>query len=214
MRWFDALGSEVSESQRESAVDEAEKIGLEISIRPWIDRIADYIENDRPDDAIEETQERLDPTGTYRLLAVLCTPSTDKYRNPMRFSIAERDIDLSDYPVEVTEIEVRPSGGNLHVHWRDPSGREDPIDRETLREAVDTWGLDAQVSMAEEEAAEFIVASKHYARDKVDADRLVDELADLRIMCEQLAEFVGREDVEQRVEEKMDRLRERIEEAE
>ena len=86
-------------------------------------------------------------------------------------------------------------------------------DRETFRAAVETWGIDAQADMAEEEAAEFIAASKHYARGKVSADELVDELADIRIMQEQLTEFIGRERVEQRVQEKMDRLRERLDQS-
>jgi hypothetical protein len=89
----------------------------------------------------------------------------------------------------------------------------DKQDRETFRAAVETWGIHAQADMAEEEAAEFIAASKHYARGKVDADRLVDELADIRIMQEQLAEFIGRERVEQRIQEKMDRLRERLDQS-
>jgi len=89
----------------------------------------------------------------------------------------------------------------------------DDRDRETFRAAVEAWGIDAQADMAEEEAAEFIVASKHYARGKVDADDLIDELADVRIMQEQLAEFIGRERVEQRIQEKMDRLRERLDQS-
>jgi len=89
----------------------------------------------------------------------------------------------------------------------------DDQDRDTFRAAVETWGIDAQADMAEEEAAEFIVASKHYARGKVDADDLIDELADVRIMQEQLAEFIGRERVEQRIQEKMDRLRERLDQS-
>lgn len=86
----------------------------------------------------------------------------------------------------------------------------DAADRATFQAAVDEWGIDAQANMAEEEAAEFIVASKHYARGKISADALVDELADVRIMYEQLARFIGRERVESRVETKMDRLRERL----
>jgi len=89
----------------------------------------------------------------------------------------------------------------------------DNQDRETFRAAVETWGIDAQADMAEEEAAEFIVASKHYAQGKIDADELVDELADIRIMQEQLTEFIGRERVERRVREKMDRLRERLDQS-
>lgn len=86
-------------------------------------------------------------------------------------------------------------------------------DRETFDQAIETWGIDAQAEMAEEEAAEFIAASKHYKRGKVDVDDVIDELADLRIMQEQLTEFLGRDEVEQRVQKKMDRLRERLDEA-
>ena len=86
----------------------------------------------------------------------------------------------------------------------------DNQDRETFRDAIETWGIDAQADIAEEEAAEFIAASKHYARGKIDADELVDELADIRIMQEQLTKFIGRERVERRVQEKMDRLREQL----
>jgi hypothetical protein len=90
----------------------------------------------------------------------------------------------------------------------------DDADRETFRRALETWGIDAQADMAEEEAAEFITASKHYARGKVGKDELVDELADIRIMQKQLSMFIGEGRVSERVDEKMDRLRERIEDAE
>jgi len=89
----------------------------------------------------------------------------------------------------------------------------DTRDRETFDRALDEWGIDAQADMAEEEAAEFIAASKHYARGKADAEDLIDELADLRIMFEQLSRFMGEERVEARVSEKMERLRERLDDA-
>lgn len=92
-------------------------------------------------------------------------------------------------------------------------GTFDEQDRRTFEAALKVWGIDAQADMAEEEAAEFIAASKHYARGKVGEDELIDELADLRIMQEQLSLFIGPDAVEERVEEKMDRLRERLEEA-
>jgi hypothetical protein len=87
-------------------------------------------------------------------------------------------------------------------------------DLETLQEAIDTWGIEAQADMAEEEAAEFIAASKHFKRGKTDMSAVVDELADLRIMQEQLSMFIGQERVNQRVTEKMDRLRGRLEDNE
>ncbi|MFT4949918.1 MAG: hypothetical protein ACI9CA_002060 [Natronomonas sp.] len=86
----------------------------------------------------------------------------------------------------------------------------DARDERTFAAALDAWGIDAQVDKAEEEAAEFLVASKHYGRGKIGADELVDELADLRVMQEQLSRFVGQERVAKRVQEKMDRLRERL----
>jgi len=86
----------------------------------------------------------------------------------------------------------------------------DERDRATFEAAVDEWGIEAQVYMAEEEAAEFIVASKHFVREKADEDDVIDELADLRIMSEQLTEFIGRGRVEDRVQTKMSRLRERL----
>lgn len=86
----------------------------------------------------------------------------------------------------------------------------DQQDRATFEAAVDEWGIESQVDMAEEEAAEFIVASKHFAREKANEDDVIDELADLRIMSEQLTEYIGRKKVNERVQIKMDRLRERL----
>lgn len=86
-------------------------------------------------------------------------------------------------------------------------------DRETFREAVDTWDWQPQVDMTTEEAGELIVALSRYMRGRNDEADIIDELADVRIMCEQLTEFIGREQVEDHVSVKMDRLRERLEEA-
>lgn len=87
-------------------------------------------------------------------------------------------------------------------------------DRETFDRAVDEWGVGAQVDMAIEELAETIVVLRHVDRGKADVDDVVDELADVRIMYEQLARYFGRDGVERRVVEKMDRLRERLPEPE
>lgn len=84
--------------------------------------------------------------------------------------------------------------------------------RETLERAVEKWGIEAQADMAEEECAEFIAASKHHRRGKVPVEEVIDELADIRIMYEQLALFFGEDIVEARVKEKMNRLEERIRE--
>lgn len=89
----------------------------------------------------------------------------------------------------------------------------DDEDLATFEEAIDTWGIDAQVDMAVEELAELIVTLRHVDREKADFHHARDELADVRIMFEQLAWFLGREETHDRVRVKMDRLRERLQEA-
>ena len=153
------------------------------------------------------------------------TERDDGLNNPMRFNIRNRRINIEEklrHPdfaeKQVTRIEIQ--NGQMYVHWESPdeTGTKRPPlfddqDRETFRAAVATWGVDAQFDMAEEEAAEFIVTSKHYAREKVGRLALVDELADIRIIQEQLAEYIGRKRVEERIQEKMDQLRERLDQS-
>lgn len=89
----------------------------------------------------------------------------------------------------------------------------DDEDRETFQAAVETWGWEPQVDMATEEAGELIVALSRFMRGRNDKEDVIDELADVRIMYEQLAEFIGRDKVEDHTRAKMYRLRKRLEEA-
>lgn len=88
------------------------------------------------------------------------------------------------------------------------------VDEKAFREAVETWGEDAQIDMAVEECGELIVALEHLKRGRANEDDVAEELADIRIMYEQLSRMIGQERVNRRVLQKMDRLRERIDEAE
>jgi len=73
--WFDALGTDVSEKQREAAIHEAREMGVEASAdSPWVNKVADLVEKDRPEEAIETAKRHLDLTGSYRFLAALCVP--------------------------------------------------------------------------------------------------------------------------------------------
>jgi len=47
-------------------------------------------------------------------------------KNPMRFSISHRTVDIENYlrhedfkDKHVTEVEIRPSEGNVYVHWQE-----------------------------------------------------------------------------------------------
>lgn len=83
---------------------------------------------------------------------------------------------------------------------------------EVLQLAVDTYGVDEQCRMINEEMAELTVAlSKHHRNP--DADTLkavIEEIADVKIMADQAAMMFGEIEVEQNVSDKVQRLHERL----
>jgi hypothetical protein len=89
----------------------------------------------------------------------------------------------------------------------------DERDLETFRLAVETWGPEAQTDMAVEELAELTVELQHLKRGRADRNDIIDEMADIRIMYEQLRWYFGPDFVDAQVREKMDRLRERLADA-
>jgi len=75
------------------------------------------------------------------------------------------------------------------------------------RAALAKWGEEAQFDQAVEECAELIAALKHYKRDKVGRQQIIDELADVALMVGQLSFMLGEELVEQAIETKLLKLR-------
>lgn len=180
--WFEALGEPVPDERREAAAQAARDMGVDLphGERGWIDRIADAIEQDKPDTAVERSRQNIDLTGAYRLLGHLCVDMPES---------SEDDDADGDEPAD---------------------SPFDEFDRRTLEAAVNTWGVSTQLDMAVEECAEFVVAVQHHDRDRADADDVLDEVADLRIMVEQLSVVFGEDAVRRRTQQKMDRLRERL----
>lgn len=65
----------------------------------------------------------------------------------------------------------------------------DAEDQWCMKQAIELWGIDAQIHQTVEEAGEFLAAlSKHYWRDKKEGTRidLIDEMFDLELMLAQL----------------------------
>ena len=94
------------------------------------------------------------------------------------------------------------------------------IDRDQLyKRAIKQWGCEPQLRMAQEEAAELIVAVNHLLRGRGSRDgalnALAEEVADMEIMLGQLRRIA---DLGSRVDflrsEKLRRLNERLERAE
>lgn len=75
------------------------------------------------------------------------------------------------------------------------------------KKAIDTWGIEAQRNMAFEELGELNTALARDRRGRVTKEEIITELADVTIMCEQLAFFLGYEDYEKEMNNKLERLR-------
>ena len=80
--------------------------------------------------------------------------------------------------------------------------------RELYEKAIEKWGTDAQVIMALEECGELIVAITQGARGR-DVS-IIEEIADVQIMMEQLAILYGEEQVEYVKNQKLKRLKQRL----
>lgn len=75
---------------------------------------------------------------------------------------------------------------------------------------VDHYGVENQEGIAIEECAELITALRHKARGRASADDIIDELADVIIMTQQLAIVYGQRKVEDRINDKLQRQLDRI----
>ena len=84
---------------------------------------------------------------------------------------------------------------------------------EILEKAVNTYGLENQLNQLQEECAELIVAVNKTRRcNFIDLDPLVDEIADVTIMMEQIINHFNLEiRVNDRIQFKLNRLKERLE---
>lgn len=81
--WFNCLGEPIWPENVAYGVIEARKMDVEEppyafdTIYKWVDNVALHIEADEPKKAIDLARDRLDLTGTYRLLGALCVGPHD-----------------------------------------------------------------------------------------------------------------------------------------
>ena len=83
--------------------------------------------------------------------------------------------------------------------------------RTICKDAIDTWGRQAQTSVAIEEMAELTVALEHFRRGRATMDEVRTEIADVLITAAQLAIIFGENEVSDEVNRKLERLKKRIE---
>ncbi len=79
--------------------------------------------------------------------------------------------------------------------------------KKLYQKAIDKWGIEAQRNMAFEELGELNTALARYKRGRATKEEIITELADVTIMCEQMAIIFGFDDYEKEVNRKLIRLR-------
>ena len=79
--------------------------------------------------------------------------------------------------------------------------------KELYEKAIRVWGIEAQRNMAFEELGELNTALARDRRGRVTKEELLSELADVTIMCEQMAIILGYDDYEKMLDYKLERLR-------
>lgn len=82
--------------------------------------------------------------------------------------------------------------------------------KETLQNAIKVYGRDKQIEMAIEEMGELLVAINQQRRGRVSVEAVQEEIADVKIMVEQLAIIYGENGVSSFEAKKVARLKERI----
>lgn len=78
---------------------------------------------------------------------------------------------------------------------------------EFYKSVIQRFGLAQQVDMAIEEMSELILTLCHHRRARVRRDDVISELADVKIMVDQLSVHFGEELVNKEVERKLNRLK-------
>jgi len=78
---------------------------------------------------------------------------------------------------------------------------------EIYRATLAKWGEEAQYDQMVEECAELIASLKHFKREKVAADSIINELADVTLMVGQLTWMFGPDKVEMAISDKLEKLR-------
>lgn len=81
----------------------------------------------------------------------------------------------------------------------------------TIKQCVKIWGKDRQMLVAAEECAELIQAiTKHLAKKSTNEENIKEELADVIILCSQLALIYGDVEINRYINKKLQKLNKRL----
>lgn len=83
--------------------------------------------------------------------------------------------------------------------------------RQIYENTLTKWGIENQLWMVTEECGELLNAIGKMRRERVTREDVITELADVTIMCEQIAQYVGYDDYMKEIDSKLERLKNRLE---
>lgn len=86
--------------------------------------------------------------------------------------------------------------------------------RKLYQKAIKKWGTELQLDMMIEECAELIQAIIHFKRNRKAVAEIISEIADVKIMIEQMEEIFDKVSIEGIVQIKLERLNKMIEKEE
>lgn len=95
------------------------------------------------------------------------------------------------------------------MRWRRKS-MEVSNRRRIYEKALVKYGFENQLWMVTEECGELLNAIGKMRRERVTREDVITELADVTIMCEQIAQYMGYDDYTKEMERKLERLKERL----
>lgn len=81
--------------------------------------------------------------------------------------------------------------------------------RNVMQEALDLWGIPSQLDLLQEESIELAHAVsklRRYGFTEEYVNKVIDELADVEIMCEQARKIFNSDDIDKRKKFKLQRL--------
>lgn len=80
-----------------------------------------------------------------------------------------------------------------------------------FKQAIEQWGVHPQIRMVFEECSELMNALAKTYRNRVTKQDVITELADVVIMCEQMAVVFGQEEYEAELERKLEKMKKKLE---
>ena len=87
---------------------------------------------------------------------------------------------------------------------------DDPEYRKVYETALNTWGIPAQKMMAVGECGEFLAEIGREVQRRSSQEKMIDEIADVMVMMNQMAMIYGEDAVRERIKYKIEKVKNKL----